>query len=437
MRNLLCTGVTYLWLPLAALAQSPPTFTAQFLGPSNHINSMNEAATVVGWVTSGGNARAFVAGPDRPYELLPLPVGMVSSSAEHINDAGVIVGAVGPSYSPEYYLQGKAVRWTPNEQGGWSISLLGQLPGHVSSMATSINNLGDIVGYSFSGMFRLPVLFGPAGPVDLSATGIFDPCDVNDQRIVVDQSFTAKKLNLNTMIVQDLGIPEGSYQATRAEAINNSGTVVGAALLATGTNCDHQAARYTNGEWEILSSCGQYNSAYDINAQGDAIMQLNVAVWVNLIGLGTFRVEDLISAENGHWFVINSYGNALNSSREIAVQATNPTTGQSGAILLTPEESALSVAGIGSATSFSVAPNPFREGTTIHFELSGKDRAQITIHDVTGRVLRTFSGDGVLRNGSIAWDGRDDDARELASGVYFARICSGREVEVRKVVKLK
>ena len=320
-----------------------PTFTAQFLGPSNHINSMNEAATVVGWVTSEGNARAFVAGPDRPYELLPLPAGMVSSFAEHINDAGVIVGAVGPFYSPEYFLQGKAAMWTPDEQGGWTVAFLGQLPGHVSSLATSINNLGDIVGYSFNGMFRLPVLFEPTGPVDLSATGIFDPCDVNDQRIVVDQSFTAKKLDLNTMVVEDLGVPEGSYMATRAEAINNAGTIAGAALLATGSNCDHQAARYANGGWEILSNCGQYNSAHDINALGDVIMQLNVAVWMNLVGLGTFRVEDLISLENGQWFVINAYGNALNSSRQIAVQATNLTTGQSGAILLTPEGAALSV----------------------------------------------------------------------------------------------
>ncbi|HET9887462.1 MAG TPA: T9SS type A sorting domain-containing protein, partial [bacterium] len=172
-------------------------------------------------------------------------------------------------------------------------------------------------------------------------------------------------------------------------------------------------------------------------APGDAIMQLNVAVHVNLVGLGTFRVEDLISEEDGHWFVINSYGNALNDSRQIAVQATNPTTGESGAILLTPDGSALAAGSIANPTRLSVAPNPFRDGTTIHFDASGEYPARITIHDVTGRVLRTFSGGDALRNGSIAWDGRDEESRELASGVYFAKITNGSEVEMQKVVKLK
>jgi hypothetical protein len=439
MRILAGTGVALLWLPLVALAGTPPSFTAQFLGPANNITSMNESAMVVGWATLAGNSRAFVAGPDHPYEVLPLPVGMVSSRAEHINDAGVIVGAAGPFYAPEYYFQSRAVKWTPDGQGGWIITDLGRLPGHVSSLATSINNLGEMVGFSYSGMFRLPVLFEPDGPVDLSATGIFDPTDVNDQRIVVDQSFTAKTLDLNTMTVEDLGVPEGSYLATRAEAINNSGVIAGAAILSTGSNCDHQAARHTEGEWQILSICGQSNSAYEINALGDVIMQLNVAVWVNLVGLGNFEVEDLIANDVGHWFVINSYGNALNSSRQIAVLASNSTTGESGAILLTPEGGSVGVeAGSPQADRISAAPNPFAQSTTIRFDAPRIDRTQITIHDVSGRLVRTLvNGNELLPANSVSWDGLDSDARELPSGVYFARIRTGAEVQTEKLIKLK
>jgi hypothetical protein len=287
-------------------------------------------------------------------------------------------------------------------------------------------------------MYRLPVLFESTGPVDLSATGIFDPCDVNDQRIVVDQSFTAKTLDLNTMMVEDLGIPQGSYLATRAEAINDSGVIAGAAILATSTNCNHQAACHSGGEWQILSICGQSNSAHDINALGDVIMQLNVAVWVNLVGIGSFEVENLISNDVGHWYVINSYGNALNRSRQIAVQAHNPTTGQSGAILLTPEEATVGV----EATSrqearISIAPNPFVESTTIRFDSPRMDRAQITIHDVSGRLLRTLLHGDVDRQNSVSWDGRDADDRDLPSGVYCARISTGTEVRTEKVIKLK
>jgi hypothetical protein len=264
--------------------------------------------------------------------------------------------------------------------------------------------------------------------------------DVNDQRIVVDQSFTAKTLDLNTMIVEDLGVPEGSYLATRAEAINNSGIIAGAAILATGTNCDHQAARHAEGEWDILSICGQFNSGHEINALGDVIMQLNVAVWVNLAGLGNFEVEDLIASDTGHWFVINSYGNALNGSRQIAVLATNPTTDQSGAILLTPNEATVAVeAGSRHEGRVSVAPNPFHHATLIRFDSPPIERCtQITIHDVSGRLLRTlFDGDGQLDPSGVSWDGRDADAREVPSGVYFARIHTDTEVQTEKVIKLR
>src|SRR5262245_49256681 len=121
--------------PAAALV---PTFSAQFLGSANHIDAMNENGVVVGWVNSGAT-RGFVAGLGHPWQLLPLPAGMNSSFASDINDDGVIVGAAGPSSSPEYYLGGRAVSWTPDGAGGYTASFLGQLPGHVSSLATAIN----------------------------------------------------------------------------------------------------------------------------------------------------------------------------------------------------------------------------------------------------------------------------------------------------------
>jgi hypothetical protein len=115
---------------------------------------------------------------------------------------------------------------------------------------------------------------------------------------------------------------------------------VGAAILATGTSCNRQAALHDGTSWQILSPCGPINSAYDVNIRGDVLMQLNLAVWVRLAGIGTFRVEDLISTRAGQWFVISSYDNALNDARRIAVLATNDDTGQSGAVLLAPDTAA-------------------------------------------------------------------------------------------------
>jgi hypothetical protein len=324
-------------LSAPARAGGPPAYTAQYLGGGTASAAMNESAVAVGTTTSGG-VRGWVASIEAGFALLPLPPGMASSWANDINDAGVIVGAVSASSSPEF--GGEAASWTPDGAGGYAIALLGKLPGHVRSNATALNNAGDIVGYSSDGTYRLPVLFLGGGSVqNLLATGIFDPQDVNDQRMVVDSSFTVKRLDLNTMQVLDLGVPPGppAYLATDSAAINESNQVAGLAITAGNPNCDRLAARWSpEVGWQVLSQCGSSNGAYDINDHGDVVMRLNLAPYVRFEGVGTFKIEDLIQSEVGHWYAINSFGLAINNARQMMIWASNDTTGENGAVLLTP-----------------------------------------------------------------------------------------------------
>ena len=326
----------------ATSAQTPPQYTAKFITPglsAINASAMNNAGSVVGTSTTGSGA--WVSHNGEPATLLPVPPGFQYAIANDISDTGVVVGSVNWGYYP---WMGYAAAWFPNTGGGYDIVQFGTLPGHVSSTATAVNNVGDIVGSSSNGMFRFPVLFtAPGGIQDLSSTGIFDPASINDHRVLVDQSFTAKKLDLNTMQVQDLGTaddPPGGqtgYLASRAEEINDAGQVAGLVILATSTNCDRQAARFTDDiGWQVLSACGSANGAYDINEQGDVVMRLNVAPFVRFEGIGTFQIENLIVNDVGHWYVINGYGITINDSRHMAVPATNSVTGEGGMILLTP-----------------------------------------------------------------------------------------------------
>ena len=234
--------------------------------------------------------------------------------------------------------------WIPDGAGGYTIKQFGTLQGHVTSFATAVNNLGDVIGYSSNGTFRYPVLFSaPGGIQDLSSTGVFDPADINDQRVLIDHSFTCKRLNLNTMVVEDLGVPVGppTYLASTGAAINEFGQVAGLAIYSCCPNCDRVAARYTDGVgWEVFSGCGQSNGATSINDFGDVVMRLNVAPYVRFEGLGTFRIEDLIVADVGHWYLFNRSG-PINNARQMVVGGTNSVTLESGAILLTPVGAAL------------------------------------------------------------------------------------------------
>ena len=337
---------------IAAIAAGPPRYEATFLGEGGVIE-MNESGTAVGVASTNGQ-QAWVADPT--FRLLPVPEGMQSSVANDINDLGEIVGAVGPYYSVEF--GGHAVLWTPDGEGGYTVEILNGLPGEAASLATALNNLGDIVGFSSDGTYRHAVLFQRNGNAfDLNDTGVFDPVDVNDQRMMVDSSFTVKRLNLNTMIVEDLGKPQGSYIATAASAINERNQVAGAAILSNGGNCILVAALYTDGiGWQILSTCGSGNGVYDINDRGDLVMGLNVTSSVRFEGIGTFDIESLIDASVGHWYVFKYLGLAINNSRLMVVGATNPQTGQTGAVLLTPAYS-LTVTNLsgGSNAVFNIA----------------------------------------------------------------------------------
>ena len=64
--------------------------------------------------------------------------------------------------------------------------------------------------------------------------------------------------------------------------------------------------------------------------------------------------------------------------------------------------------------------------------------AEIAVHDIAGR-RRTTLLDGGLPGGAteVAWDGRDDRGRRLASGMYFIRLTHASGMRVSKIVMLR
>ncbi|MEO0006771.1 MAG: hypothetical protein RJA20_967 [Bacteroidota bacterium] len=71
----------------------------------------------------------------------------------------------------------------------------------------------------------------------------------------------------------------------------------------------------------------------------------------------------------------------------------------------------------------SVTPNPFSDEAILRYYLTSGARVQAQVYDRTGRVVRLLS-DQQQESGpqQLRWDGRDEDGRRLAAGVYFCRI---------------
>jgi photosystem II stability/assembly factor-like uncharacterized protein len=92
-------------------------------------------------------------------------------------------------------------------------------------------------------------------------------------------------------------------------------------------------------------------------------------------------------------------------------------------------------------TVMCVSPNPFNPEIAIRITLAHRREPQhmsLHIFDVNGRLVRPLMNSSVT-DGSITvrWDGKDDNGRNLPSGVYYLRLVRGNEEEVRKLVLLR
>jgi len=81
-------------------------------------------------------------------------------------------------------------------------------------------------------------------------------------------------------------------------------------------------------------------------------------------------------------------------------------------------------------------PNPFNPSTTISFELTPLERqsAVINIFNVKGQIVKTFDQ---LSGNSITWNGTDDNAKNVNSGIYYYQLLTSNSSEIRKLVLLK
>jgi hypothetical protein len=79
-------------------------------------------------------------------------------------------------------------------------------------------------------------------------------------------------------------------------------------------------------------------------------------------------------------------------------------------------------------------PNPFNPSTNIQFALPVAGEYTLTIYNVNGQVVKTFSGQAEAGWQTVVWNTNESN---VASGVYFYRLNAGAFSSVKKMVLLK
>lgn len=80
------------------------------------------------------------------------------------------------------------------------------------------------------------------------------------------------------------------------------------------------------------------------------------------------------------------------------------------------------VEGVFSLASLANHPNPFQQQTTIAFLLTETaSEVKLAIYTVSGRLIRTYTLQGIAGYHEVDWDGTDEDGNEVANGVYYLK----------------
>ncbi len=83
-------------------------------------------------------------------------------------------------------------------------------------------------------------------------------------------------------------------------------------------------------------------------------------------------------------------------------------------------------------------PNPFNPVTTIEFALPNEMDVALEVYNVRGQKVKTLVAQ-YMESGKheVTWFGKDDNNRDVSSGLYFYKLTTGDKVNVRKMLLLK
>jgi hypothetical protein len=83
-------------------------------------------------------------------------------------------------------------------------------------------------------------------------------------------------------------------------------------------------------------------------------------------------------------------------------------------------------------------PNPFNPQTVIKYDLPEAGYVNITVYNILGQKVKTLvDEDQEAGYKSVNWDGKDEEGKETASGIYFYKIMTKGFEKTKKMILLK
>ena len=90
------------------------------------------------------------------------------------------------------------------------------------------------------------------------------------------------------------------------------------------------------------------------------------------------------------------------------------------------------------ARSLNIYPNPFNPQTNISYSVEEETSVEISVYNMKGQKVKTLVNKSVSAGDhSVVWHGFSESGKSVSSGVYFVKMTSGNNIEMRKIVLMK
>jgi len=83
-------------------------------------------------------------------------------------------------------------------------------------------------------------------------------------------------------------------------------------------------------------------------------------------------------------------------------------------------------------------PNPFNPETTIHYSLSEAGPVKIEVYNIKGQLVRNLVNERkTAGNYTVIWNGKDEQGKNVSSGIYFYRMQTKNYSSTKKMMLMK
>ncbi|HEC79344.1 MAG TPA: T9SS type A sorting domain-containing protein [candidate division WOR-3 bacterium] len=219
---------------------------------------------------------------------------------------------------------------------------------------------------------------------------------------------------------------------------------------------------------DTLSGNGRIDALQAVNAISEGAKWAQLWVINQASATGILQVTNITKAQNRPWIISVSptqFTVPINDSQ--AVWVTTDTTGQgltwgqtyydtlliwSNSIFDDNPDSVpvvLIMATVGVKENetitpaeiipvLSAFPNPFNKSVKIDYAVPYPQNINLIVYDVCGKKVRTLVNERQKPgNFAVVWDGKDDEGKEVAAGIYFGRIKTEKGVVTNKLIFIK